>query len=182
LFADPDEEAIAAAETLYDDAGNMTERMAALTALTDSAAPARERVLADFHDRFAADANVIDKWFTVQAMAEAGDPLARAEALMRREDYREETPNRFRALVGGFAANMSGFHRADGAGYRFLADRILGVDGTNPQTAARFVAPLGRWRLFEPQRGTLMRAELDRILATPGLSKDVREVATKSLG
>ena len=43
------------------------------------------------------------------------------------------------------------------------------------------VPPLGRWRRFGETRGAMMRAELERIVATPGLSKDVFEQASKSL-
>ena len=59
---------------------------------------------------------------------------------------------------------------------------ILGVDKLNPQTAARLVPSLGRWRRYEPGRATLMKAELERILDTPGLSKDVFEQVSRSLG
>jgi|TARA_R100000501_G_scaffold5804_1_gene12735 aminopeptidase N len=182
LFADADEAACRAAADLYDNADNMTDRMAALGVLANSEAPQREGALTDFQARFAGDANVIDKWFAVQALAEVGDPLATAVALMRRDDFSISNPNRFRALIGGFVANMAGFHRPDGAGYRLLADQILAVDRLNPQTAARFIAPLGRWRRFETERAALMRGQLARILATKGLSKDVREMAEKSLG
>jgi aminopeptidase N len=80
------------------------------------------------------------------------------------------------------AANSGVFHRADGAGYRMIADLILALDPLNAQTAARFVAPLGRWRRIEPARAALMRAELERIVAAPGLSRDTFEQASKSLG
>ena len=87
-----------------------------------------------------------------------------------------------RSLVGAFAANQRAFHDGSGRGYRFLADMILAVDRFNPQTAARLVPPLGRWRRFDGARQDLMKAELERIVATPGLSKDVFEQASKSLG
>jgi aminopeptidase N len=91
-------------------------------------------------------------------------------------------PNRLRALAGSFAGTPSAFHRADGRGYNWLAEVIVAADKLNPQTAARFVAPLGRWRKIEPGRAAKMRAALQRILAEPGLSKDVFELASKSLG
>jgi aminopeptidase N len=87
-----------------------------------------------------------------------------------------------RSLVGAFAANQRAFHDVSGRGYRFLADMILAVDRLNPQTAARLVPPLGRWRRFDSGRQDLMKAELERIVATEGLSKDVFEQASKSLG
>ena len=91
-------------------------------------------------------------------------------------------PNKVRALIGAFAAgNPLRFHAADGGGYRFLADQVLALDSANPQVAARLLPPLGRWRRFGEGRQDLMRAELERILAAESLSKDVYEIASKSL-
>jgi aminopeptidase N len=90
-------------------------------------------------------------------------------------------PNRLRALVSAFATNQRAFHDASGRGYRFLGSMILAADKLNPQTAARLVPPLGRWRRFDDARAGLMKAELGRIVAVPGLSKDVFEQASKSL-
>ncbi len=90
-------------------------------------------------------------------------------------------PNRLRSLVGTFAGNQWAFHSADGRGYGFLADMIIAADKLNPQIAARLVTPFGRWRRFEPKRSAMMREALERIVATPGLSKDVFEQVSKSL-
>jgi aminopeptidase N len=124
---------------------------------------------------------VLDKWFALQAAAQRADTAAVVEGLARHPDFSSRNPNRWRALVSNFAANQWAFHDASGRGYRFVADRIIEIDRTNPQVAARQVPILGRWRRFEPKRAELMRAELERILATPGLSKDVFEQASKSL-
>ena len=81
-----------------------------------------------------------------------------------------------------FAGNPAAFHDPDGEGYRMVADLILALDPLNASTAARFVPPLGRWRRIEPGRAKLMRAELERIAAQPGLSRDTFEQVTRSLG
>ena len=91
-------------------------------------------------------------------------------------------PNRVRALYMAAAVNPGAFHAASGAGYRMIADLILALDPLNAQTAARFVAPLGRWRRIEPARAALMQAELERLVAAPKLSKDTFEQVSKSLG
>jgi aminopeptidase N len=93
-----------------------------------------------------------------------------------------QNPNRFRALVGAFSVNQRWFHRADGAGYALLADQIIALDPINPQTAAKMVPPLGRWQRFDDLRQNQMREQLSRIADTTGLSKDVYEQVTKSLG
>ena len=59
--------------------------------------------------------------------------------------------------------------------------KLIALDKLNPQTAARLVPPLGRWKRFDEGRAALMRAELQRILLQPGLSKDVTEQVSKSL-
>jgi len=124
---------------------------------------------------------VLDKWFALQAAAQRPDTIDVVEGLARHADFTVRNPNRWRALVGNFAANQWAFHHASGRGYRFVADMILEVDKLNPQVAARQVPSLGRWRRFEPNRAGLMRTELERIVRTPGLSKDVFEQASKSL-
>ena len=96
-------------------------------------------------------------------------------------DFAIANPNRLRALAGAFAANHWAFHSPDGRGYTFLADMIVAADKLNPQVAARLVPPFGRWRRLEPKRSALMREALERIVATPGLSKDVFEQVSKSL-
>jgi aminopeptidase N len=81
-----------------------------------------------------------------------------------------------------FAANPHAFHAENGEGYRLIGQLIRDLDPLNPQTAARFVPPLGRWRRIEPGRAALMRAELEAIAAVPGLSRDTYEQVSKSLG
>jgi aminopeptidase N len=168
--------------TQYDDADNMTDRQGALGILVNGVSGERETALADFYARYNDDALVLDKWFTTQALSTRGDAPAAVEALARHADFTLSNPNRLRSLVGAFSVNQRAFHDMTGGGYRFVADILLEVDRINPQAAARLVPALGRWRRFEPRRAAAMRAELERILAAPGLSKDVIEQVSKSLG
>ena len=181
LMANDDAEAVATAFKQFETADNMTDRMAALNVLSHSNAPERDAALAAFHARYGDNALVLDKWFSVQAMSTRADTPAAVAALMTHPDFSYTNPNRLRALVGAYAANQVRFNAADGSGYRLVADAVLAVDGLNPQAAARLVSPLGRWKRFDAARAALMRAELERIVATPGLSKDVFEIASKSL-
>ena len=171
----------ALAKAQYDAADNMTDRQGALGILVSLDAPQRDESLAAFYDRYRGDSLVIDKWFGLQAAAQRRDTLAAVEALARHPDFTMTNPNRLRALLGSFAMNQWAFHDAAGAGYRFVTDTLLAADRINPQTAAKLVPPLARWRRFEPIRAALMRAELERMLATPGLSKDLFEQVSKSL-
>jgi aminopeptidase N len=165
----------------FEDAENMTDRQGALGVLANSVAPERETALAAFYDRYRGDALVIDKWFTAQALSSRDDTLLAVQRLLAHPDFSLVNPNRLRSLIGAFGANQRALHDKSGEGYRFLANSILAVDKLNPQNAARMVPPLGRWRRFHEDRAAKMRAQLERILATPGLSKDVFEQVSKSL-
>jgi aminopeptidase N len=170
----------AAARAQYLAADDMTERMTALALLV--AEGAAEAALADFHARWRGDRLVIDKWFAVQA---ARTPPAAAvetvERLSRHPDFDWRNPNRFRSLIGGFASNPAGLHRADGSGYRLVVDWLLRLDPVNPQTTARLAAALGTWRMFDAGRQALMRGELERLAALPGLSPDTGEIVGRLL-
>ncbi|BBC71360.1 aminopeptidase N [Altererythrobacter sp. B11] len=165
----------------YDAATNMTDRQGALMVLAGLESPERSARLADFYDRYCGNALVIDKWFAIQAQSLHPDALAHVKALAEHPDFTLRNPNRVRSLYMAFAANPHAFHTADGEGYRMIADLILALDPINPQTAARFVPSLGRWRRIEPHRAGLMRAELERIAAAPGLSRDTSEQVSRSL-
>jgi aminopeptidase N len=178
--ADPGKGA-ALAKAQFDRADNMTDRQGALAALVSLDVPERQDALDAFYERFRDDALVLDKWFGLQAMAQRPDTLETVERLAHHPDFTISNPNRLRALVGSFSANQWAFHSAGGRGYNFLAEMILAADRINPQLAARFVPPLGRWRRLEPVRAARMREALERIVATAGLSKDVFEQASKSL-
>ncbi|MBX3560250.1 MAG: aminopeptidase N [Sphingomonas sp.] len=174
-------DAPALAKRQFDEADNMTDRQGAMGVLVNGDAPERAAALAAFYDRYRDNALVIDKWFTTQALATRADTPALVEELAKHPDFTLANPNRLRSLVGAFSVNQRAFHDASGRGYRFLADMILAEDRLNPQTAAKLVPPLGRWRRFDEGRAALMRAELERIVGTDGLSKDVFEQASKSL-
>ncbi|HET9336233.1 MAG TPA: aminopeptidase N [Sphingomicrobium sp.] len=169
------------AKAQYLAADNMTDRQGALTVLASLEGPERDVAFADFHARYRDDSLVLDKWFALQASAQCSDTIDAVESLARHPDFTIRNPNRWRALVSHFAANQWAFHHVSGRGYRFLADMILEIGRLNPQVAARQVPSLGRWKRFEPNRAALMRAELERIVRTQGLSKDVFEQASKSL-
>jgi aminopeptidase N len=178
---------ISTAATQFADAGNMSERLGALTALVHSSAEGRAGVLAAFHERYAGDALVLDKWFALQAGAwrwhAADEPVVmRVRELLAHPAYAPTNPNKVYALLGTFfRANPAEFHAADGSGHAFWAEQIPVLDGINPQVAARMARALERWRSFAPHLQPTMRAALDKVAATPGLSPDVAEIVGKAL-
>ena len=165
----------------FEAADNMTDRLAALGTLANSQANERVAALDIFYNRYRDNPLVIDKWFTTQALSTRKDTIKAVCELREHPDFTLHNPNRVRALAGAFSSNQQQFHLADGSGYRFLADILLELDPINPQTAAKLLPPLGRWRRFDEKRQALMKAELERIVAQPGLSKDLFEQASKSL-
>jgi aminopeptidase N len=178
--ADPSKAAqLAAAQ--FDAADNMTDRQGALMVLCSLDCPEREERLAAFYDRYRGNALVVDKWFTLQALSLHPQVIQHVRALAEHPDFTMKNPNRVRSLHMAFAGNPKGFHKADGEGYRMVADVILALDPINPQTAARFVPALGRWRRIEPVRAALMKGELERIMAAGNLSRDTFEQVSRSL-
>ena len=182
LAANPRAEIGELADGHYRAAANMTDAIGGLSALMLVGGELYESALADFFDRWKSEPLVIDKWFALQARAPDESALGRVMGLTAHPAFDQKNPNRLRALVSTFANfNPARFHDPSGAGYRFLADQILAVDGFNPMTAARLVEPLGGWRRYKPELGALMKAQLARIAATEGLSKNVYELASKAL-
>ena len=171
----------AVAFSQFDEADNMTERQSALATLANDPSDEREAALDIFYNRYRDDALTLDKWFQTQAFASHPDTVDLVEELAGHPDFTLANPNRVRSLFGAFAGNQWAFHHRSGKGYRLVADCIIALDKLNPQTAARLVPPLGRWRRFDEERAALMRGELQRILSQPGLSKDVTEQVSKSL-
>ena len=168
----------------FKDATNMTDRLGALSALVAAHAELAEEALKRFHAMFQSEALVIDKWFSLQAMApeKDGQVFARVKQLMLHPDFTLRTPNRARSLLMALCQNNpAAFHRVDAAGYVFWADRVIEIDAINPQLAARLARALDHWRrLAEPYR-TAAQEALKRVAARGELSDDVREIITRAL-
>lgn len=182
----PDGAGLTLAQQQLSSARNMTDELAGLNAINQSAAAGasgvRDRALRDFYQRWKHEALVVNQWLQVQASCHLAGGLERVKALMEHDSFDIKNPNKVRSLIGVFAStNTTGFHVADGSGYEFLADQILVLDTLNPQVASRMLSPLTKWRKYGAQRQEKMRAQLARILAKAGLSKDVYEVVSKSL-
>ena len=168
----------------FKDAGNMTDRFNALSALVNSGHALGAAAVARFHAMFKDEALVLDKWFALQAGAcdRNGDVLPVVRQLMTHADFNMRNPNRARSVIFSYcSANPGAFHRADAAGYVFWSERVIELDGFNPQVAARLARALDRWpRLVEPYRSAAREA-IARVAAKPDLSNDVREVVSRAL-
>ncbi|KZS52924.1 aminopeptidase N [Rhizobium sp. BK077] len=178
------EQTPARAKAAFDATNNMTDLSHALTILAHRFPDSAEtsEALATFRDRFADNALVIDKWFAIQAGIPGAKTLERVLGLMDDPLFKRTNPNRVRSLVGTFAfTNPTGFGRADGEGYRFLAGQILDIDERNPQLAARILTSMRSWRSLEPVRADHARSALTEIEQSADLSTDVRDIVERTL-
>ncbi len=175
------EEHLALCVQQYRSATNMTDCIAALASLVNLDHDVRQEVLDDFYSKWVGNPLVLDKWFTLQALSVLPDTLKSVALLADNPSFSIENPNKVRALIGAFCANNHvRFHEKDGNGYTFLADKILELNTINPQIAARLVAPLINWKRYDLRRQELMRGQLERIVGTQDLSRDVYEIVDKS--
>ena len=181
LTAAQDEQGLALAQRQFDEAGNMTDRVAALGALLHARAPGAEAALQRFYDEFEDEALVIDKWFAMQASSSTADVPA-IRGLMRHPAFNLRNPNRARSLVSTFCAgNPVQFHAPDGSGYAFWAEQVIALDALNPQVASRLARAMDRWRRYTPELQEHMKKALQQVAGQQRLSNDVREVVGKAL-
>jgi len=167
----------------FANAKNMTDQIAALGALVNSQNPEKSASLERFYQQWQNEDLVIDKWFSLQAMSTQADTFSVVQRLLQHAAFDLKTPNRVRALIGAFSqSNPLHFHAEKGQGYQFLADQVIALNKINPQVASRMVGALTQWRRFDEARQTLIKQQLERIINTEHISKDVFEVASKSLG
>lgn len=165
----------------YVNADNMTQQLAALSALL-KIGKGQDQLTA-FAAQWSHDRLVMDKWFGLQVACAAPDQAATiAEKLTSHPAFDMKNPNRFRAVFGALKANSAGFHDPSGAAYDLLADWLIKLDALNPQTTARMSSSFDTWQRYDSTRQAQMRAALQLIAQTPGLSRDTTEMVTRILG
>jgi len=161
---------------------NMTDTLAAIKCLVLMDSPMAETALAEFETKWKADALVMDKWFIMQAIKPGPTTVNKVKELMQHPAFSIQNPNKVRSLIGVFSMlNPTGFHTADGSGYTFHADRVIELDGLNPQIAARMATAFNRWKRYDEGRKMLMKTQLQRIAAVKNLSGDVSEIVNNAL-
>lgn len=168
----------------FDKASGMTDKMAGLNALASmdgEGAEARDAALKKFYDDADGDALVLNKWFSVQALADLPDVLDRVKELTNHPDFTLSNPNRCRSLISAFTMNAAPFHAESGEGYKFLGDTIADLDKLNPQISSRMASSLIQWRRYNDKRGSLMKAELEKLVSMKPISNDLFEVVSRGL-
>ncbi|MEO5378050.1 MAG: aminopeptidase N [Magnetococcus sp. DMHC-6] len=163
-------------------ANNMTDQLGALVPMVHTGCVEKEAMLATFFDLWHFDPLVMDKWFAIQATTPDPNCLQQVQKLYHHPNFNLRNPNKVYALIGAFCSNNPlCFHDPSGEGYLFLADQILLLNGLNPQVAARLLTNFGNWRKFEPIRKNLMQIQLEKIMHSHNLSRDVFEITKKCL-
>ena len=169
------------AEKYGEMAQNMTHEWGILSAVNGNESDTRNRLLAQFADKFSDDALVMDKYFALVGSSRRSDTLQQVQTALQHPKFSLENPNKARSLIGSFSRNVPHFHAEDGSGYRFIADKVIEIDRFNPQVAARLVQAFNLCNKLELHRKNLVKQELQRIRAREGLSKDVGEIVGKIL-
>lgn len=169
------------AEKYAEMAQNMTHEWGILSAVNGNESDTRNRLLAQFADKFSDDALVMDKYFALVGSSRRSDTLQQVQTALQHPKFSLENPNKARSLIGSFSRNVPHFHAEDGSGYRFIADKVIEIDRFNPQVAARLVQAFNLCNKLEPHRKNLVKQALQRIRAQEGLSKDVGEIVGKIL-
>ncbi|MFL0809545.1 MAG: aminopeptidase N [Agarilytica sp.] len=186
LMIEGKQEAIDICLKQFKTANNMTDELHAFTSIVHSGkkslADDKAQCIESFYQKWQSESLVVNSWFGVQASNPLPSTLEQVKALEAHEAFDINNPNKIRALIAGFAArNNINFHRLQGDGYEFLADKVIYLNQTNPQIASRLITPLTKWKRYDETRQNLMRTQLERIKNQENLSKDVYEVVTKSL-
>ncbi len=166
----------------FEGANNMTDKMAALSALSHIDCPERLKALGAFYQQWQTEPLVLDKWFRVQATSSLPKTLSYVQKLTEHPAFSLKNPNKVYNLLGAFAGgNPVRFHDPSGLGYSFLADYVIRLNKTNPQVASRLVQPLTKWQRHDANRKELMRGQLERILKGSKISKGLYEIVSKGL-
>ena len=172
---------IARCAAQFDNASNMTDQIACLANIVSYPGPECDQIVQSFYDQWRDTALVTDKWFSAQGNSYADNALESIKALFEHPAYSLNNPNRARSLLGALIANSKAFHQTDGAGYQFVSQKILELDAINPQVAARMANSFIHWRKLAVDQGLLMKAAIEKMLATGKLSNDLHELLSVSL-
>jgi aminopeptidase N len=169
-------------ENQFESAGNMTDELAAFKILSHMNPDIRDKACHAFYDKWQARTLVIDKWFSVQAQSSLEDTLDQVKKLTAHNDFTMTNPNKVRALIFAFALNNPmNFHRADGQGYEFTAERILALDKINQQTAARLCTCFNLWKRYDENRQAMMKKQLETMAGQKELSRNLYEIVSRAL-
>ncbi|MBN2782947.1 MAG: aminopeptidase N C-terminal domain-containing protein, partial [Campylobacterales bacterium] len=156
-----------------------TDRVVALDILENISDA--KAVFEDFYNKYKKDTLVMNKYITIIASADKDGVLDRVQELESDEVYDKKVPNLVRSLIGSFTRNYRYFHKKDGSGYKFVADKIIEIDKINAQMASALAGAFKIYNRINNTNKTLMKKELERVVSTHNLSKNTYEIVNKIL-
>lgn len=166
----------------YKTATNMTDELGALTVMVHTRAKDKSDVLSTFYAKWGHETLVMQKWLAVQATSSDESTYETLLKLEHDSVYDRTIPNLVRSLLGQFVAvNKVQFNHPSGRGYKLIAERLLELDKLNPQIASRLASGFKDYKRTPKNLQELMKPELERIIQTDGLSKNVFEIVSKIL-
>jgi len=161
---------------------NMTDMFEALCHLTHWSCPQREEAIEWFYERWKTHSTVVDKWFNALALSRMPGAVDKIIALEKHPAFDLNNFARGLLFYGGFfRQNRVAFHDPSGKGYEFLADRLLMIDRLGRAGSHYIMPQINQWRRYDPKRQALMRAALERVANTEGISKGLRENISRAL-
>ena len=159
-----------------------TDRLAAVAVLANTDCPERLGALERFYERWRDNDLIVNKWLNLQATSRLPGAVERVRALMGHPAFDLMNPAKGMALIGGFCRrNYVQFHEPEGGGYRLFAEVALAVDQFKPDGVHWLMPQVMQWRRYDEGRRRLMQAELERMVATPGISRGLYELLTNAL-
>ncbi|QOY51341.1 aminopeptidase N [Candidatus Sulfurimonas baltica] len=179
LSALKNDEVIELANNQYNDSITMTDRAVALDILENTSSAFAKTALADFYKKYKDDTLVMNKYFSILAASHRDGTLDRVKLLQDDDVYNELVPNLVRSLIGVFARNYKHFHAKDGNGYKFVVDKIIEIDKINPQIASGLAGAYKIYEKLNSKNKIAMKIELDRVVSTQSISKNVYEIVSK---
>jgi aminopeptidase N len=169
-------------EKQYQQAGNMTDTIAAMSAANAAQLACRETLMQDYSDKWQHDGLVMDKWFLLQGTNPADNALDVIKASMDHPAFSMKNPNRIRSLIGSFLnQNPIQFHDKSGSGYQFSGQILRELNSSNPQVASRMVDPLLKLGRYDSDRQAMLKVELEKLMSLDNLAKDLFEKISKAL-
>jgi aminopeptidase N len=169
-------------EQHYTRASNMTEEVSGLALYVKTGAGPDHPAVKAFYQKWKNDSLVMLKWFAALAGYSAQDKaISVLQTLEKDPLFKKDIPNYLRSLYAQFARNnLVSFHKKDGSGYHFMADRIKDIDTFNPQVASRTASAFSLINKVDKVRQAEMKSALEKIMAGK-TSRDTYEVVSKYL-
>ena len=156
----------------------MTDQYGAFQSLLNAENSYRDEVIERFYHQHRSDVQVMDKWFSAQAISSLTS-VRDIRNLMKHELFTIKNPNRVRSVIGSFSQNYIQFHCQDG--YELMSEVVIELDDLNPQIAARFAGIFNHWRRFVPKYSKLQELQIKSIIDRDKISKDVFEIVQSAI-